>query len=119
MGAQRGDGVPKKQPARSVVGKPTIKTDVVRQLQEDRARRDAQDLDRGFKKTIAHLDEIGKLGSEAYRKQGAVLDAARTGSDPKINELAKKKAAVSAVPKKGPKMDCSGGICRIVPRKKK
>jgi len=108
-----------KKPARPPVGKPLIKTDVVRQLQETRARRDAQELDRGFKKTIAHLDEVSKLGDEAYKRQNAVLDAAVTGNDPKINELARKKAAVSTVSRKSPKMDCSGGVCRIVPRKKR
>jgi hypothetical protein len=80
--------------------------------------RNAQDLDRGFKKTIAHLDEISKLGDEAYKRNNALLDAAQTGNDPKINELARKKAQVSTVPKKFPKMECSGGVCRIVRKKK-
>lgn len=118
MGAQRGDGVPAKQPARTVVGKPVIKTDVLRKLKEDRALRNAQDLDRGFKKTIAHLDEISKLSDEAHKRNNALLDAAQTGNDPKINELAKKRAAISAVPKKLPKIECYGGVCRIVRKKK-
>lgn len=116
MGPQRSNGVPEKQPARAVV-KPTIKTDVLRQLKEDRAKRNAQDVDRGFKKTLAHLDEVSKLSSEAYKCQDAVLDAATSGHDPKINELAKKKAAVS-LSKKAPLMECSGGVCRIVRKKK-
>ena len=32
MGAQRSDGIPKKQPPRPVVGKPVIHTDVARKL---------------------------------------------------------------------------------------
>lgn len=113
MGAQRSDGVSPKR-ADSVVGKPTIKTDVIRQLKEDRAKREAQDVDRGFRKTIAHLDEVTKLSSEAHKRHDAVLDAATTGHDPKINELARKKAEVSVS-----KMECSGGVCRIVRKKKK
>lgn len=118
MGAQRGDGVPKKQPPR-VVTKPGIKTDVVRKLEEERTLRRARDLSRDSNRTIEHLDQVTDLSHEAFDRQNAYLDAAKTGSDPKINDLAKKKAAVSRVPKKEPKMDCSGGVCRIVHRKKK
>jgi hypothetical protein len=117
MGAQRSDGIPPKQ-AGSVVGKPVIKTNVLRDLKESRARRDAQDVSRDFKKTIAHLDEVAKMSSEAHKCQDAVLDAATTGHDPEINELSRKKAAVS-VTKKAPTMECSGGVCRIVRKKKK
>ena len=117
MGAQKSnEPAPKRTPA--VVGKPVIKTNVLRDLKEERARRDAQELNRGCEKTIKHIDEISKLGDEAHKRQGAVLDAATTGNDPKINELAKKKAAVS-VPKKPPMMECSGGVCRIVRKKKR
>lgn len=116
MGTQGSDGVHKKQ-ERAVVGKPRIHTDVMRDLKEKRALRDAQDLDRGFKKTIDHLDDISKLSKEAYKRQSAVLDAAQTGNDPKINELARKKAAVTTAVKM-PKIQCSGGVCRIVRKKK-
>lgn len=108
MGAQK----------KNVGGESPVKTDVLRKLKEDRARREAQDINRGFQKTIAHLDEVTKLSGEAYKRQDAVLDAATTGNDPKINELAKKKAAVS-VSKKSPEIECSGGVCRIVRKKKK
>lgn len=117
MGTQRSDGSPERR-TRAVVGKPVIKTDVMRKLKEDRARREAQDLERNSRKTIAHLDEISKLGNKAYKCQNAVLDAATTGNDPKINDLAHKKAAVS-LSKKAPQMECSGGVCRIVRKKKK
>lgn len=113
MGAQRSD-----ENAAKRVGKPVVKTNVLRDLKEERARREAQNLSRGCEKTIRHIDEVAKLGNEAYKRQGAVLDAAQTGNDPKINELAKKKAAVS-ISKKAPIMDCSGGVCRIVRKKKK
>lgn len=116
MGSQGSAGKHEGKP-RAVV-KPTIKTSVLRQLNEDRAKRNAQDVERGFKKTIDHLDEVTKLSSEAHKRQDAVLDAATTGHDPKLNELAKKKAAVS-VSKKAPMMECSGGVCRIVRKKKK
>lgn len=116
MGAQRSDGIPPKR-ASSVVGKPVIKTNVMRDLKESRARRDAQDVSRDFKKTIAHLDEVAKMSSEAHKCQDAVLDAATSGHDPEINELARKKAAVSM--RKAPTMECSGGVCRIVRKKKK
>jgi hypothetical protein len=101
-----------------VVGKQGVKTDVLRDLNEARAKRDAQELAQGVKRTIAHLEDIAKLSVENYQRKNAVLDAATTGNDPKINELAKKKAAVSSVPK-SPKMDCSGGVCRIVRKKTK
>lgn len=117
MGAQRSDGNDQAK-ARAVVGKPMIKTNVLRDLKEDRARREAQDMDRSSKKTIAHIDEVTKLSSEAYKRHDAVLDAAKTGNDPKINEMARKKAAVS-LPKKAPMMECSGGVCRIIRKKKK
>lgn len=116
MGAQGSDGKPAGR-SRAVV-KPTIKTNVLRDLREQRARREAQDVDRGFKKTIAHLDEVSKLSGEAYKCKDAILDAATTGNDPQINEMARKKAAVS-LPKKAPTMECSGGVCRIVRKKKK
>ncbi len=118
MGAQGSNGIPPKS-TRPPVGKPKVQSDVLRQLRESRARRDAQDLNRGFKKTIDHIDQIKKLGDEAYKHQNALLDAATTGSDPKINELAKRKAQVSAVPRKMPDIECSGGVCRIVRKKKK
>jgi hypothetical protein len=118
MGAQRGDGVPKKQPPRAIV-KPTIHTDVVRQLEAKRSLQKAQDLTRDANRTIAHVDQVAKLSHEAFDRKNDYLDAAKTGNDPKINELAKKKAAVARLPRKAPKMDCSGGVCRIVPRKKK
>lgn len=116
MGAQGSSGIPDKK-ERAVV-KPTIKTNVLRDLKKQRARRDAQDVDRGFQKTLAHLDEVSKLSGETHKCQDAVLDAATTGNDPKINELARKKAAVS-ITKKSPMMECSGGVCRIVRKKKK
>lgn len=119
MGAQRGDGVPKKQPPRPVVGKPTIHTDVARKLQEKRTLQKAQELSRDVNRTIEHLDQVTQLSHEAFDRKNAYLDAAKTGNDPKINELAKKKAAVARIPRKAPKMDCSGGVCRIIPRKKK
>ena len=117
MGSQGSNAVPPK--SRPPVGKPKVQTDVLTKLREERALRDAEDLNRGFKKTIAHLDEIKKLGDEAYKRKNALLDAAQTGNDPKINELAHKKAQVSAVPKKMPEIECSGGVCRIVRKKKK
>jgi hypothetical protein len=116
MGAQRSDGIPPKR-AGAVV-KPVIKTNVLRDLKESRARRDAQDVSRDFKKTIAHLDEVAKMSSEAHKCQDAVLDAATSGHDPEINDLARKKAAVR-VTKKSPTMECSGGVCRIVRKKRK
>jgi len=116
MGAQGSDGA--SQPAKPTVGKANVKTDVLVKLREERALRDARDLSRGFKKTIDHLDEIKKLGDEAYKRKNALLDAAQTGNDPKINDLVKKKAQVTSVPKK-PTFECSGGVCRIVRKKKK
>ena len=117
MGEGRGKPVPGKQP-RPVV-KPVIKTNVLRDLKEERVRRDAQDLSRGTAKTLAHIDEVAKLGNQVFRQRNDLFDAAKTGNDPKINEMAKKKAAVSIVPKKGPEIECSGGVCRIVRKKKK
>lgn len=118
MGEGRGKaGEPKQSGA--VVKKPVIKTNVLRDLKEERVRRDAQDLSRGTAKTIAHIDEVAKLGNQVFKQRNDLFDAATTGNDPKINEMAKKKAAVSAVPKKGPEMECSGGVCRIVRKKKK
>lgn len=101
-----------------MVVKPTIHTDVVRKLEEKRNLRKAQEIDRDMKRTIEHLDEVSKLSHKTFELQNACLDAAKTGNDPKINDLAKKKAAVARIPK-APKMDCSGGVCRIVPKKKK
>lgn len=118
MGAQGSNGVPPK-PARPPVGKPKVQTDVLTRLREERVRREAQDLSRGSKKTIDHIDQVKKLGDETYKRQNAVLDAATTGNDPKINEIAHKKAQVSAVPKRLPQIECSGGVCRIVRKKKK
>jgi len=117
MGEGRGKPVPSKQP-RPVV-KPVIKTNVLRDLKEERVKRDAQDLARGTQKTLAHIDEVAKLGNQVFRQRNDLFDAAKTGSDPEINEMARKKAAVSIVPKKGPEMECSGGVCRIVRKKKK
>lgn len=117
MGAQRSDGVPKKQPERPMVSRPTVQTDVVRKLQEKRSMQRAQDLSRDVNRTIAHIDRVTQLSHEAFDLKNACLDAAKTGNDPKINDLAKKKAAVAHLPKKAPKMDCSGGVCRI--RRKK
>jgi hypothetical protein len=102
-----------------MVVKPTVQTDVVRKLQEKRSLQKAQDLSRDVNRTIAHIDQITRLSHEAFDLKNACLDAAKTGNDPKINELAKKKAAVAKLPKKAPKMDCSGGVCRIIPKKKK
>lgn len=119
MGAQGSDGVPKKQPPRAVVRRPLVQTDVVRKLQEKQFLQKTQDLGRDFERTIKHIDEVSELSHENSRRQNAYLDAAKTGNDPKINELAKKKAEVAHIPKKAKKMDCSGGVCRIVPKKKK
>lgn len=118
MVGQRSDSGDGKQPAR-VVAKPQVKTNVVRDLEEKRASRRAADLKRDIGRTIDHLDQVTKLSHEAFDRKNAYLDAAKTGSDPKINDLAKKKAAVARVPKNKPKMDCSGGVCRIIRKKKK
>lgn len=117
MGQGRGKAEQPKQP-RAVV-KPVIKTNVLRDLKEERVRRDAQDLSRGTEKTLAHIDEVAKLGNQVFKQRSDIFDAAKTGNDPKINEMARKKAAVSMVSKKGPEMECSGGVCRIVRKKKK
>lgn len=117
MGEVRGKPIPPKQP-RPVV-KPAIKTNVLRDLKEERVRRDAQELSRGTEKTLAHIDEVAKLGNQVFRQRNDLFEAAKTGNDPKINEMAHKKAAVSIVPKKGPQIECSGGVCRIVRKKKK
>lgn len=117
MGAQRGNGIPKKQPPGSRVS-PVVKTDVVRKLEEKRSLQRAQELSRDFERTIKHIDQVSELSHEAYEKKQDYLDAAKTGSDKKINELAKKKAASMNLPRKMPKLDCSGGVCRI-PKKKK
>jgi hypothetical protein len=117
MGEAKGKAGEGKQP-RPVV-KPVIKTNVLRDLKEERVRRDAQDLSRGTAKTIAHIDEVAKLGNQVFKQRNDLFDAATTGNDPEINHMARKKAAVSIVPKKGPEMECKGGVCRIVRKKKK
>jgi hypothetical protein len=119
MGAQKNDESPKKQPPRAPATKPAIHTDVVRKLQEKRSLQRAQDLTRDVNRTIAHIDQVTELSHEAFDRKNEYLAAAKTGNDPKINELAKKKAAVAKLPRKEPKMECSGGVCRIIPRKKK
>jgi hypothetical protein len=91
----------------------------VRKLEQKRTLQKAQELSRDVDRTIEHLDEVAQLSHEAFDRKKALLDAAKTGSDPKINELAKKKAAVAPLSRKAPKMDCSGGVCRIIPKKKK
>lgn len=118
MSEVRGKPVQGKQP-RAPIGKPVIKTNILRDLKEERVRRDAQDLTRGTEKTLAHIDEVAKLGDQVFRQRNDLFDAATTGNDSQINEMARKKAAVSIVPKKGPEIECSGGVCRIIRKKKK
>lgn len=118
MGTPKGNE-PAPKRAAAVVKKPTIKTNVLRDLKEERVRRDAQDLTRGTQKTLAHIDEVAKLGNQVFKQRNDLFDAATTGSDPEINDLARKKAAVSIVSKKAPQMECSGGVCRIIRKKKK
>jgi len=117
MGEARGKANAK--PQSEAVKKTVIKTNVLRDLKEERVKRDAQELTRGTEKTLAHIDEVAKLGNQVFKQRSDIFDAAKTGNDPKINEMARKKAAVSIVPKKGPEMECSGGVCRIVRKKKK
>lgn len=53
-------------------------SEALRKLKEDRSRRKLEELNRGFSRTLGHLDEIGKLGVEAFKRRSATLEATRT-----------------------------------------
>lgn len=54
------------------------KSEALRKLKEDRSRRNLEELNRGFDRTLGHLDEIGKLGIEAFKRRSETLEATRT-----------------------------------------
>ena len=53
-------------------------SEALKKLKEDRSRRKLEELNSGFSRTLGHLDEIGKLGDEAFKRRSATIEATRT-----------------------------------------
>lgn len=53
-------------------------SEALRKLKEERSRRNLEELNRDFSRILGHLDEIGKLGDEAFRRRSETVEAART-----------------------------------------